>query len=99
MNFTIHGQLVRVKLPDGDVHWMTPLGFRVMRNHLRDMKTGPPGKPGVKPRTHCKNGHLLSGDNVQVYTYGRQVQRVCLSCRLERGKQRKAAREARREVA
>lgn len=37
-------------------------------------------RPG--PRTHCKRGHPLAGENLWISTFGNQVRRACATCRL-----------------
>ena len=47
------------------------------------------GKPGVKraERTHCKNGHELSEENVQLMNKGGgRVYKKCLSCNIDNEK-------------
>lgn len=41
--------------------------------------------PRPKPKTHCKHGHPLSGDNLHIATTG---QRVCRTCDRLRGRRR-----------
>ena len=38
----------------------------------------------IEAQTHCKRGHLLSGDNVRLYTRASgQTSRVCRACKYE----------------
>ena len=100
MNYTIESQRIRVKFRDGDIRWMMPLAYRVLRNKLKRIETGPRRKKGPVPKSHCKYGHPLSGDNVKLYRYGGRTNRICLACYWERSEKAKAAREAaRQEVA
>lgn len=57
---------------------------------LEDLVTLEVG-PHNRDKTHCKNGHPLSGDNLKVA----ERQRVCLTCRRESNRQYKLRKKAR----
>lgn len=54
--------------------------------------------PWLSLKTHCKNGHELSGDNLHVRpsSGGSGIQRVCKTCRREQAKKDNKKYEARR---
>ncbi|NBW14538.1 MAG: HNH endonuclease [Caulobacteraceae bacterium] len=47
-----------------------------------------------KRLSHCKNGHLLSGENIAVYVKGSTTHRHCIACGHERDERKNAKRRA-----
>ncbi len=50
------------------------------RRHLLKVKAS---KPPKQPRTHCKRGHLLDGDNIVTRTKGEKTHKLCRTCLTE----------------
>lgn len=50
-------------------------------------------------KTHCKNGHPLSGDNMRLDITKRGLQRQCRTCDRERQRRKTAAKKAARAAA
>lgn len=52
------------------------------QDNVRDRESKGRGKNGETNKTHCKYGHLLSGENLRIYTDPKgDTSRVCLACK------------------
>lgn len=67
------------------------------RDNSRDRRVRARTKNQNLNKTHCKNGHELSGDNLRVV--GKDQRRQCRICDNERSRLKMAARRAARKVA
>lgn len=60
-------------------HCVNPLHLEAVTASENTLRAVPFRGP-IRPRTHCKKGHPLSGDNV----YGHNGKRTCKTCKADR---------------
>ena len=83
----------RSKMTDGPViDHICRVPLCVNPDHLREVTR----KENVPTKTHCLNGHELSGDNIYTYTYHGVTYRICKICNYNRTKQYRRDEQQRR---